>query len=106
MKKFNAMLLALIVTAAMTTGCTGGGNDGNSDVSKQTLPLKQQSRKSKIPTKKMRTATMKKTMTQATLTLDNVRNQDGIGESELLVVSFGTSFNDSRRLTIGYRKRP
>lgn len=33
--------------------------------------------------------------------LDNIRNQDEIGESELLVLSFGTSFNDSRRLTIG-----
>lgn len=33
--------------------------------------------------------------------LDNIRNQDGIGEKEILVVSFGTSFNDSRRLTIG-----
>ncbi len=33
--------------------------------------------------------------------LDNPRNQDEIGEAELLVVSFGTSFNDSRRLTIG-----
>ncbi len=33
--------------------------------------------------------------------LDNIRNQDEIGEKELLVVSFGTSFNDSRRLTIG-----
>ena len=33
--------------------------------------------------------------------LDDARNQDGIGEKELLVVSFGTSFNDSRRLTIG-----
>lgn len=33
--------------------------------------------------------------------LDNVRNQDEIGENELLAVSFGTSFNDSRRLTIG-----
>lgn len=33
--------------------------------------------------------------------LDDPRNQDGIGENELLVVSFGTSFNDSRRLTIG-----
>ena len=30
--------------------------------------------------------------------LDDSRNQDGIGEQELLVVSFGTSFNDSRRL--------
>ena len=33
--------------------------------------------------------------------LDDPRNQDGIGERELLVVSFGTSYNDSRRLTIG-----
>ena len=33
--------------------------------------------------------------------LDNTRNQDEIGETELLVVSFGTSFNDNRRLTIG-----
>lgn len=33
--------------------------------------------------------------------LDNIRNQDEIGENELLVMSFGTSFNDSRRLTIG-----
>ncbi|MDE5965347.1 MAG: sirohydrochlorin cobaltochelatase [Lachnospiraceae bacterium] len=33
--------------------------------------------------------------------LDDTRNQDDIGENELLVVSFGTSFNDNRRLTIG-----
>ncbi len=31
---------------------------------------------------------------------DNPRNQDGIGKKELLVVSFGTSFNDNRVLTI------
>ncbi len=33
--------------------------------------------------------------------LDNIRNKDEIGENELLVLSFGTSYNDSRRLTIG-----
>lgn len=33
--------------------------------------------------------------------LDKVRNEDEIGENELLVLSFGTSYNDSRRLTIG-----
>ena len=32
---------------------------------------------------------------------DDPRNQDGIGETEVLVVSFGTSFNDSRVVTIG-----
>lgn len=31
---------------------------------------------------------------------DNPLNQDGIGENEILVVSFGTSFNDSRALDI------
>lgn len=31
---------------------------------------------------------------------DDPRNQDGIGENELLVVSFGTSFNDSRAADI------
>lgn len=33
--------------------------------------------------------------------LDDIRNQDEIGEDEILVVSFGTSYNDNRRLTIG-----
>lgn len=33
--------------------------------------------------------------------LDDPRNQDEIGDTELLVVSFGTSFNDNRRETIG-----
>ena len=32
---------------------------------------------------------------------DDPRNQDGIGEKELLVVSFGTSYQDSRREDIG-----
>lgn len=33
--------------------------------------------------------------------LDDPLNQDEIGENELMVVSFGTSFNDNRRETIG-----
>ena len=33
--------------------------------------------------------------------LDDPRNEDDIGEKEILVTSFGTSYNDSRRLTIG-----
>ncbi len=32
---------------------------------------------------------------------DNPRNADDIGENEILVVSFGTSFNDSRSMDIG-----
>lgn len=33
--------------------------------------------------------------------MENIRNQDGIGPRELLVVSFGTGFPESRRKTIG-----
>lgn len=33
--------------------------------------------------------------------LDNILNADAIGEKEILVVSFGTSFNDSRAVDIG-----
>jgi len=33
--------------------------------------------------------------------LDHTRNEDEISENELMVVSFGTSYNDNRRLTIG-----
>ena len=33
--------------------------------------------------------------------LDDPLNQDDIGADELLVASFGTSFNDNRRLTVG-----
>lgn len=38
---------------------------------------------------------------QTTCQTNNPRNQDGIGEKELLVVSFGTSYLNSCRLTIG-----
>ena len=37
--------------------------------------------------------------------MDDPRNQDDIGEKELLAVSFGTSYNDSRRRTIGAIER-
>lgn len=33
--------------------------------------------------------------------MENIRNQDGIGDTELLVVSFGTSFQENREKTIG-----
>ncbi len=35
---------------------------------------------------------------------DDPRNQDEIGENELLVVSFGTSFNDSRAEDIKWNR--
>ena len=37
---------------------------------------------------------------------DDARNQDDIGDNELLVVSFGTSFNDSRVKDIKVSRMP
>lgn len=101
MKKFNAMLLALILTAAMTTGCTGGGNDSNSDVSATNAAAETTASETENPDGENEDGDDEENYDTGDATLDNVRNQDGIGERELLVVSFGTSFNDSRRLTIG-----
>lgn len=123
MKKFKAMLLALIVTAAMTTGCAAGGNDSNSGVSDTTVSAETTPAEttSAADTASLETEKTDEETAEATETaepenegeddeenydtgdaaLDNIRNQDEIGESELLVISFGTSFNDSRRLTIG-----
>lgn len=113
MKKFKAMLLALIVTAAMTTGCAAGGNDGNSGTADTTAPAETTSAENtaSLETEKTDEETTKAAESEnedeeenydtGDASLDNIRNQDDIGESELLVISFGTSFNDSRRLTIG-----
>ena len=47
------------------------------------------------------TETLEEDFTTGDASKDNPRNQDNIGEKELLVVSFGTSFNDNRVATIG-----
>ncbi len=118
MKKFNAMLLAVTVAAAMTTGCSNAENDNNSTVSEATESAQTASAEN---TAADITASVDEETTEAAepkndseaegnseenydtgdASLDNIRNQDEIGENELLVISFGTSFNDSRRLAIG-----
>lgn len=86
MKKLNAMLLAVAVIITMVTGC------GDSSSSEPESIIDSSSEISEIADENYNTGDA---------SLDNPRNQNDIGESELLVVSFGTSFNDSRRLTIG-----
>lgn len=112
MKKFNAVLLAIIAAAAMTTGCASGGNNGDSDVSETTTASAEttsaadaaaleteQTDEAAEPANE--SAEDEEDYDTGDASLDNIRNQDGIGENEMLVISFGTSFNDSRRLTIG-----
>ena len=114
MKKTIALLMGLAVVTASFTAC--GSSDSSSE-SKKTATTAASSSASTEATTAVTTAakTTKASNSAASepeeeeeenydtgdASLDNPRNQDSIGENELLVLSFGTSFNDSRRLTIG-----
>lgn len=106
MKKVLAVLLCLAMMSSFTA-C--GGNDAPaSDANTETKVEEQAEEKAEEKTEekseeKEETAEEEdeEDYTTGDASLDNPRNQDEIGEQELMVVSFGTSFNDSRRLTIG-----
>lgn len=81
MKKSIALLLSAALLVTLFAGCAG-----QNEPSVATAPARENDEED---------------YTTGDASLDNPRNQDGIGENELLVISFGTSFNDNRRLTIG-----
>jgi sirohydrochlorin cobaltochelatase len=88
-KKLLALFLAFVMLAALLTGCSGkktADEDPETTVSAD-VDQDQDEDEENYDT--------------GDASLDDPRNQDDIGDSELLVVSFGTSYNDSRRLTIG-----
>ena len=102
MKKTIALLIGLSCITAAFTACGDSTSESSSEAT--TAPTTSAS---------LEVITTEPTSTEAAeeedeenydtgdASLDNVRNQDEIGDNELLVLSFGTSFNDSCRLTIG-----
>lgn len=99
MKKLTAMLLAGVLAAGMLVGC-GSSNDNSKDAAKDTGSATT-SAKADTGSGSGEAAEEEENYNTGDASKDNPRNQDNIGENELLVLSFGTSFNDSRRLTIG-----
>ena len=100
MKKLMVCMMALALLGALLTAC------GSQNTPPETPPAAEQN----TPTPSAEPATEPQQAeeedddedyTTGDASLDAPRNQDGIGEKELLVVSFGTSFNDNRRETIG-----
>lgn len=92
MKKAAVLFVAAVLSAAVTAGCSGGqkgtkASEAEESKAEETVPEAEAADEENYDT--------------GNAALDNTRNQDGIGEDELLVVSFGTSYNDSRRLTVG-----
>lgn len=93
LKKICAAAAALSLTAVMFAGC--GNKSSESESGKKSDVSVTEDNKNET------SADDNEDYTTGDASLDNIRNEDGIGEKELLVLSFGTSYNDSRRLTIG-----
>ena len=106
MKRMIAAISALTITAACFASCGSKKDDTKSEKATEATT-------EAVTTAEDTTEESAETTTEAEeeddeenydtgdASLDNIRNQDDIGDNELLVISFGTSFNDSRRLTIG-----
>lgn len=97
MKKLAVLFAMAALSAVTVAGCAGGQEDPEAAASAETA---EETAANETKTEGMKTEDGENYDT-GDASLDHVRNEDGIGENELLVVSFGTSFNDSRRLTIG-----
>lgn len=96
MKKLAILTTVLAMTTAILSGCSGETSTDTESSSSETV--------STVETNSVsieETAEDEENYDTGDASLDNIRNQDEIGEKELLVLSFGTSYNDSRRLTIG-----
>ena len=97
MRKLIVCMMTLALTGALLTAC------GSKNTPPETPPAVEQNEPAapSAGAQAQGAEEDEEDYTTGDASLDDPRNQDGIGEKELLVVSFGTSFNDSRRLTIG-----
>ena len=92
LKKLGIMLIVSGMLMSMLTAC-GGSKTADADDTKDNNTTAQTDAQDQTdPDENYETGDA---------SLDDPLNQDEIGDTELLVVSFGTSYNDSRRETIG-----
>ena len=100
MKKLTAVLLTLSVTMAMLlAGCGSGSTNTMVDSDSGSANT------AAVGSGEAAPAEEEENYDTGDASLDDPRNADNIGGNELLVLSFGTSFNDSRRLNIGAIER-
>ena len=94
MKKMLAILFAMVLALSMLTAC--GGSTTTTDTDKDEAEATTAAVVEEEAEEEAEDA-----LATGDFTKDDPLNQDDIGEKEILVVSFGTSFNDSRVATIG-----
>ena len=109
MKKLAVLFAAAALTTVTLAGCSGGQKETAAEAAKESETVTTAEQTAEAETEAPETTAEAEAAAEADeenydtgdASKDNARNQDEIGENELLVVSFGTSYNDSRRLTIG-----
>ena len=115
MKRMIACLMVLTMLAGVLAGCGGKAQKENTEsqsaaeatVSETTTDAGEKKAEEAAQAEENKSAETEAVVEDeeeadtGDASLDNPRNQDKIGDQELLVVSFGTSFNDNRRATIG-----
>jgi len=90
MKKQMACILALVMLCGLLTACSAGTAGETDSKGGTTAPATAGNTQNADPAP-----------AEGVILMEDTRNQDGIGENELLIVSFGTSYYDSRREDIG-----
>lgn len=109
LNKLVMMFAAAALSAAMMTGCSGSQKENPAEEAVETAAETQTEEETEAAEEEAEgpeedageEGEEEENYETGDASLDDPRNQDEIGENELLVVSFGTSYNDSRRLTIG-----
>lgn len=101
MKKTAIFMLSLALVAGMLSGCSGDSSDSSAKDSSSAADSSSVAETSAETSEEEETMDDDENYDTGDASLDDIRNQDNIGDNELLVLSFGTSYNDSRRLTIG-----
>lgn len=92
LKKLGIMLIVSGMLMSMLTACGGSKNAASDDTKDENTTAQTDPQDQTDPDENYETGDA---------SLDDPLNQDEIGDTELLVVSFGTSYNDNRRETIG-----
>ena len=109
MKKMIAYMLTGVLTLGLLAGCGSSAKtesqaapaaDSQAAVS-PTVPATATPAPESVPESQAEEAEDEENYETGDASLDDPRNGDDIGSMEILVVSFGTSYNDSRRETIG-----
>lgn len=106
LNKLAVVFAAAALSAVMVAGCSGGQKESAAESEAETSSNTTEAETTAEETTMAETTAAAEEMDgenydTGDASRDNVRNQDEIGENELMVVSFGTSYNDNRRLTIG-----